>query len=71
MRTFTLAVALSAATALAGSIPGLPACASNCVTSFGSCNSLDVKCICSSTDLISNLSCCVAQNCDAADQQSA
>lgn len=43
----------------------------SCVTgSFGGCSALDVKCICADTNLISQLSCCVATKCPPADQQS-
>ncbi|KXL48641.1 hypothetical protein M433DRAFT_148660 [Acidomyces richmondensis BFW] len=69
MRTSVYAfVAAFASAAFSLSIPGLPPCAQNCVTSFGSCNQLDVKCICSDTSLIANLACCVGKVCDAADQ---
>jgi hypothetical protein len=64
--TFALLSTLAAA-----QIPGLPTCATGCVgTSFGSCGNLDVKCICSNTELLSGLACCVSTACDAADQES-
>ncbi|KAK3113792.1 hypothetical protein LTR53_008570 [Teratosphaeriaceae sp. CCFEE 6253] len=62
-----LVVALISAV-YAVSIPGLPACAGECVTSFGSCSQLAVQCICSDTTLLANLACCVGHNCDATDQ---
>ena len=37
---------------------------------FGGCSLLDVKCICSNADYISNLSCCIAGGCSADDQAS-
>ncbi len=42
------------------------ACVGN---NLGSCNDFDIPCICRSSDLISNLSCCVANECSAEDQQ--
>ncbi|KAF2109049.1 hypothetical protein BDV96DRAFT_652287 [Lophiotrema nucula] len=48
----------------------LPKCAQACFgTNFGSCTPLDIHCICASTDLIHNISCCVIANCDDADRQ--
>ncbi|EMC91475.1 hypothetical protein BAUCODRAFT_135071 [Baudoinia panamericana UAMH 10762] len=68
MRSFLLLSAL-ASVAFSASIPGLPACAGSCVgTSFGSCSTLDVKCICSDSSLLSGLACCVSTSCNAADQ---
>lgn len=68
MRTaFALLAFLSVAFGL--SIPGLPDCASNCVTSLGNCNQLDINCICSDTSLISGLACCVSKTCDSSDQE--
>ncbi|KAK0315844.1 hypothetical protein LTR01_001144 [Friedmanniomyces endolithicus] len=61
-------LAALASVAVTVSIPGLPACAGNCVTSFGNCAQLAVGCICSDTTLLANLACCVGSNCDAADQ---
>ncbi|KAK1071206.1 hypothetical protein LTR74_003587 [Friedmanniomyces endolithicus] len=61
-------VAALASVVVSVSIPGLPACAGNCVTSFGNCAQLAVACICSDTTLLANLACCVGSNCDAADQ---
>lgn len=62
-----LVVALLATAALA-QIPGLPSCAQSCVTSFGGCNQVDVKCICSNKPLLTTLSCCVSKQCDAQGQ---
>ncbi|KAK0909286.1 hypothetical protein LTR02_004416 [Friedmanniomyces endolithicus] len=64
-------LAALASVAVSVSIPGLPACAGNCVTSFGNCAQLAVGCICSDTTLLANLACCVGSNCDAADQNKA
>ncbi|KAK1823152.1 hypothetical protein LTR12_002455 [Friedmanniomyces endolithicus] len=61
-------LAALASVAVSVSIPGLPACAGNCVTSFGNCAQLAVGCICSDTTLLANLACCVGSNCNAEDQ---
>merc|ERR1712070_471377 len=34
----------------------------------GGCNQLDITCICSDSELISGLACCVSKECDTADQ---
>lgn len=68
--TFAAALALLATTALA-QIPGLPTCAQGCITNYGGCNQVDVKCICSNKPLLATLSCCVSQNCDAQGQAGA
>ena len=70
-----LAISIVLTSFLAGIVagvgePGLPSCAGNCVSSFGGCQQLDVKCICSDSTLIANLACCVSTACDAADQES-
>lgn len=71
MHAITLTAVALLSTLAAAQIPGLPTCATSCVgTSFGSCGSLDVKCICSNTELLSGLACCVSTSCDAADQES-
>ncbi|KAI6816750.1 hypothetical protein KC332_g10604 [Hortaea werneckii] len=49
-------------------ISNLPSCAFSCVTDLGGCNQLDITCICSDTELISGLACCVSKQCDAEDQ---
>ncbi|KAK4500067.1 hypothetical protein PRZ48_008253 [Zasmidium cellare] len=67
MYTTLLSLALLASTALA-QIPGLPTCAQGCITNYGGCNQVDVKCICSNKPLLATLSCCVSQNCDAQGQ---
>jgi len=71
MRTTALTlVAAFASTVFGAGTSGLPACAQGCIgTSFGSCGSLDVKCICSDTSLIQGLACCVSTSCDQADQE--
>ncbi|KAF2212536.1 hypothetical protein CERZMDRAFT_105968 [Cercospora zeae-maydis SCOH1-5] len=56
-------VALLASVALA-QIPGLPSCAQGCITNYGGCNQVDVKCICTNQPLLETLSCCVSKNCD-------
>ncbi|KAF2861062.1 hypothetical protein K470DRAFT_257205 [Piedraia hortae CBS 480.64] len=64
-----LAVFVSSVTA--ASVGDLPTCAGQCVKNlggFGNCGSLDVKCICSNTKLLSDLSCCISKQCDTADQ---
>jgi hypothetical protein len=71
MHAFTLTAVALLSTLAAAQIPGLPSCAAGCVgSSFGSCSSLDVKCICSSTELLSGLSCCVSTACSVEDQES-
>jgi hypothetical protein len=71
MHAFTLTAVALLSTLAAAQIPGLPTCAATCVgTSFGDCGSLDVKCICSSTTLLSGLSCCVSTACNEDDQKS-
>lgn len=71
MYAYTLtAFALLSSLAFA-QIPGLPDCAAKCVgDSFGSCGALDVKCICSNTELLSGLSCCISKACTKEDQDS-
>jgi len=55
----------------------LPSCAQSCVTLFttgssiAGCNQVDVACICSSSDFLNNIACCLASQCDAADQATA
>lgn len=72
MKASSLAILL-AARALAQI--SLPRCAQSCVTQYtsgstiGGCNSLDIACICSNNDFLSNIACCVARVCDQADQQ--
>ena len=71
MHAITLTAVALLSTLAAAQIPGLPSCATSCVgNSFGSCGSLDVKCICSNTELLSGLACCVSTACDSADQES-
>ncbi|EMF09932.1 uncharacterized protein SEPMUDRAFT_151026 [Sphaerulina musiva SO2202] len=57
------AIALFASAVLA-QIPGLPSCAQSCITDYGGCNQIDVKCICSNNPLLEKLSCCVSLQCD-------
>lgn len=71
MHAFTLTAVALLTSLAAAQIPGLPDCAASCVgDSFGSCNGLDVKCICSSTEFIGGLACCVSKACSTADQES-
>lgn len=52
-------------------IPGLPACAGDCVPDdFGGCQRLNVDCICTNKPLLTNLACCVSKKCDEDDQDS-
>ncbi|KAJ9645259.1 hypothetical protein H2201_005605 [Coniosporium apollinis] len=73
MRFSALALAAyfgALAVAQSTSIADLPVCARNCVGSnLGGCNAIDVRCICSNTDYISGLSCCVLNSCSPEDQQ--
>ncbi|OCK98732.1 uncharacterized protein K441DRAFT_654025 [Cenococcum geophilum 1.58] len=70
MRFVSVVLIASLSSLAAAQLDGLPECAQSCVGSnFGSCQTLDIKCICSNKDLISNLSCCVSQACSADDTQ--
>ncbi|OCK84136.1 hypothetical protein K432DRAFT_432444 [Lepidopterella palustris CBS 459.81] len=70
---FTPVVLFATLTSMAsaqGLLDNLPPCARSCVGSnFGGCNILDIKCICSNSNLISGLSCCVSSACSPSDQQ--
>merc|ERR1712072_1136394 len=73
MRFATIStIAAFAATAMA-QLPGnIPSCGASCVgngLAGTGCNTIDVACICNSASWISELSCCVSQNCEPADQQ--
>ncbi|KAM0721897.1 hypothetical protein Q7P37_002822 [Cladosporium fusiforme] len=69
MYAITLTAVALLSSLAAAHIPGLPNCAANCVgDSFGSCGALDVKCICSNTELLTGLSCCVSKACNKEDQ---
>lgn len=73
MRSVSLAVAtllLGFSHAQNQNIPGLPECAGSCIGNFGGCGALDVDCICSNSDLLSNLACCVSVECSQQDQDS-
>ncbi|KUJ22372.1 uncharacterized protein LY89DRAFT_728526 [Mollisia scopiformis] len=73
---FTL-IALFGGLVAAQTFQGLPLCATSCLTAFESgstiagCNSLDITCICSNQSFLGSIACCLAANCDAADQQAA
>ena len=68
MYALYLALASLLASVLAGSIPGIPSCASDCVSGFGGCPQFNVTCICSNKPYIAHLACCVGKSCDKADQ---
>lgn len=40
-------------------------------TQIGECANLDIKCICSDTEFLNNMACCLAESCDLADQSAA
>lgn len=63
-------VGLLATSVVAQGTSGLPSCATSCISNYGGCNQVDVKCICSNTQLLETLSCCVSQKCNADDQKS-
>ncbi|KXT09090.1 hypothetical protein AC579_5297 [Pseudocercospora musae] len=67
MYTIATTIALLTSAVLA-QIPGLPECSQTCITDYGGCNQVDVKCICSNVPLLTKLSCCVSQKCDAQGQ---
>ncbi|CAK1367840.1 uncharacterized protein RHO25_012946 [Cercospora beticola] len=64
---FTLLASVALALAQT-QMPGLPECAQGCITDSCGCNQVDLACICSNTQLIDNLSCCVSENCDQSGQ---
>ncbi|KAF2725671.1 hypothetical protein K431DRAFT_309274 [Polychaeton citri CBS 116435] len=48
---------------------GLPTCAGACIPKdLGGCGQINYDCICTNTALLSQLSCCVSQNCNQEDQ---
>ncbi|TVY82478.1 GPI-anchored CFEM domain protein [Lachnellula suecica] len=78
--TTVLLTALAALTTAQnpGDLPSqLPACAQSCAspyftasgTTFAGCYYKDVSCVCSMSDFIIAISCCIATSCNAADQQ--
>jgi len=76
MKAILFGVALTLA-GLTSAQPGLPTCAQSCVTQFtsgsniGSCNSLDIACICSNSNFLGGIACCLAGACSPADQVAA
>lgn len=68
MRALTTFIGLASVALAQVDISNLPQCAYGCVTNLGDCNSLDVQCICSDSELISGLACCVSTSCDSEDQ---
>ncbi|PQE10110.1 CFEM domain-containing protein [Rutstroemia sp. NJR-2017a BVV2] len=76
--TFILAVTAALA-GLTSAQDGLPSCAKTCTTKFtspsggtiGGCKSLDIPCICSSPTFLSDIACCLTDQCNAADQATA
>ncbi|KAF2749638.1 hypothetical protein M011DRAFT_524329 [Sporormia fimetaria CBS 119925] len=68
---FTAVTLLAAVSSLAAAqlLDQLPECAQKCYTSNqGTCNAIDIGCICGNSTLIEGLSCCVSQTCQAAEQ---
>ncbi|KOS16777.1 Cell wall protein 1 [Escovopsis weberi] len=74
----SLAVAVIGASAAV--TDGLPSCAKSCVNDYvgvgstsiiAGCKALDVACICSNSNFISDLSCCLSDACGEADQKAA
>ncbi|PQE25273.1 CFEM domain-containing protein [Rutstroemia sp. NJR-2017a WRK4] len=75
--TFILAVTAALAS-LTSAQDGLPSCAKTCTNTFtstngniGGCKSLDIACICSSPTFLSDIACCLTDQCNAADQATA
>ncbi|GAB1735455.1 hypothetical protein NU219Hw_g3086t1 [Hortaea werneckii] len=68
MRTAFAILAFTGAVLAQVDISNLPSCAFGCVSNLGGCNQLDINCICSDTELISGLACCVSKECDSEDQ---
>ncbi|PQE03446.1 CFEM domain-containing protein [Rutstroemia sp. NJR-2017a BBW] len=76
--TFILAVTAALAS-LTSAQDGLPSCAKTCTNKFtstgggniGGCKSLDIQCICSSPTFLSDIACCLTDQCNAADQATA
>ncbi|KAF6237713.1 hypothetical protein HO173_003914 [Letharia columbiana] len=69
------ATAFSASTSGGGALAALPACAQTCLqnatASQGSCESVDIHCLCNSVTYLNSFACCLSQNCDQADQTAA
>merc|ERR1712070_1082880 len=68
MRSAFAVLAFAGAVLAQVDISNLPSCAFGCATNLGGCNQLDINCICSDSELISGLACCVSKECDTADQ---
>ncbi|KAI6800569.1 hypothetical protein KC363_g1098 [Hortaea werneckii] len=68
MRSAFAVLAFAGAVLAQVDISNLPSCAFGCVTNLGGCNQLDINCICSDSELISGLACCVSKECDTEDQ---
>lgn len=72
----TIASGLASVT-FAQTASGVPSCAQPCVAKFTSgssiagCNGVDVACICSNKDFLSDIACCLVNVCDEADQEAA
>ncbi|GAP90503.1 putative extracellular membrane 8-cysteine CFEM [Rosellinia necatrix] len=68
---------LASAVVAQDGLGALPDCARDCLAKFttgsqiGDCARLDAKCICASDSFISGIACCLAEVCDADDQQAA
>ncbi|KAH7364193.1 hypothetical protein BKA65DRAFT_131739 [Rhexocercosporidium sp. MPI-PUGE-AT-0058] len=80
MKFSLLAVASALASLTCAQVSGgVPSCAQPCVNQFttgggseiAGCNRIDVACICSNKDFLSNIACCLVDKCSVADQQKA
>jgi len=77
MRLSIFAITIGLAGTSLGQFNGVPTCGQPCLTKYTSggniagCNSLDVACICSNQNFLSDVACCLSVNCDPADQQEA
>ena len=76
MKTNFIAFTLTAVLAgLTSAQNGLPACAQPCLSKFNNgaeiagCANLDVKCICSNSSFLNDISCCLVDACNEADKQ--
>ncbi|KAG4430433.1 hypothetical protein IFR05_014088 [Cadophora sp. M221] len=80
MKFSLLAVASALASLASAQVSGgVPSCAQPCVNQFttgggseiAGCNRIDVACICSNKDFLSNIACCLVDKCSVEDQQKA
>ncbi|ORY00005.1 hypothetical protein BCR34DRAFT_117052 [Clohesyomyces aquaticus] len=71
MRFSVLAVLAAVSSVAVAQLTALPKCAQDCFGgNLGGCKDGDFKCVCSNSDLIASLSCCVAQKCSPTEQES-